>query len=116
MAPFFATAHGKALGTSRAICAMITSITGQRARVLGKPSLEALRCAGRRLGIDPAELAVVGDDPALEVPMAHRGGSLAIAVHTGIGDELAFANLALEDQPHLTVHSAQELLKLYGGL
>jgi len=116
MAPFFATAQGKALGTSRAICAVITSITGQRAKVLGKPSLEALRCAGHRLGVDPAEIAVVGDDPALEVPMAHRGGSLAIAVHTGIGDESAFAGLPVEDQPHLTVRSVAELLELYAKL
>ncbi|MDB6089170.1 MAG: putative sugar phosphatase of the superfamily [Gammaproteobacteria bacterium] len=115
MAPFFATADGRALGTSRAICAVITSITGQRPTVLGKPSLEALRCSARRLGTDPADIAVVGDDPALEVPMAHRGGSLAIAVHTGIGDESAFAGLPPDKQPHLIVRNAAELLTHYSG-
>ncbi len=116
MAPFFATANGRALGTSRAICAMITSITGQRATVLGKPALEALRCAGRRLGISPRQLAVVGDDPALEVPMAHRGGSMAIAVHTGIGDESAFASLPPGQQPHLAVRNVAELLRILDEL
>jgi ribonucleotide monophosphatase NagD (HAD superfamily) len=72
---------------------MITSITGRRAKVLGKPSIEALRCAGRRLGLEPGVLAVVGDDPALEVPMAHRAGSLAIAVSTGVGHESAYTHL-----------------------
>lgn len=113
MAPFFATANGRALGTSRAICAVISSITGQRASVLGKPSLEALRCAARRLNVNPTEIAVVGDDPALEVPMAHRGGSLAIAVHTGIGDTFAFDRLSPAEQPHLTVQNAAELLTQY---
>jgi 4-nitrophenyl phosphatase len=111
LAPYFATAHGKALGTSRAICAMITSLTGQRAKVLGKPSLEALRCAGRRLSIDLHELAVVGDDPALEVPMARRGGSLAIAVHTGVGSETAFAALPATEQPHLSLADVSKLLE-----
>jgi HAD superfamily hydrolase (TIGR01450 family) len=113
MAPFFATANGRALGTSRAICAVITSITGQRPTVLGKPSLEALRCSARRLSVDPTEIAVVGDDPALEVPMAHRGGSLAIAVHTGIGDESAFSGLPPDEQPHLIVQNVEELLTHY---
>jgi NagD protein len=70
---FFATAEGKAIGTSRAISAMIRSVTGCRVQVVGKPSLHALRSAARRLGVRPAELAVVGDDPELEVPMAHGG-------------------------------------------
>ncbi|HEY7361248.1 MAG TPA: HAD family hydrolase, partial [Streptosporangiaceae bacterium] len=57
---FFATTGGKALGTSRAISAMIRSITGCRVEVVGKPSLHALRSAARRLGARPAQLAVVG--------------------------------------------------------
>src|SRR5258708_6660005 len=48
--PFFAAAGGRALGTSRAICAMITSLTGCRLTVTGKPSLGALRAAAARLG------------------------------------------------------------------
>src|SRR4051812_9817026 len=62
--PFFAAAGGRALGTSRAICAMITSLTGCRLTVTGKPSLDALRAAAARLGGVPlSALAVVGDDP-----------------------------------------------------
>jgi NagD protein len=113
LSPFFATADGKALGTSRAISAAITSITGARATVLGKPALEALRHAARRLGVNTQELAVVGDDPGLEVPMAHRGGALAVAVNTGLGGVDAFAHLPPEQRPHLTVHGAAELLELY---
>ena len=42
---FFATAQGRAIGTSRAISAMIRSLTGCRVRLVGKPSLDALRTA-----------------------------------------------------------------------
>ncbi len=48
--PFFAVEGGRALGTSRAISAMISSLTGCRLRVVGKPSLDALRAAAYRIG------------------------------------------------------------------
>jgi 4-nitrophenyl phosphatase len=105
---FFATADGRALGTSRAIAAMLTSVTGCRVRLVGKPSLHALRAAAHRLGVPTAELAVVGDDPDLEVPMAHRGGALAIAVTTGLAEPEAFAHR----RPHLMLSGVHELLTL----
>jgi HAD superfamily hydrolase (TIGR01450 family) len=110
--PFFASAHGRALGTSRAISAMIRSLTGCRLTVTGKPSLDALRAAAARLGVRPADIAVVGDDPLLEVPMAHRGRALAIAVDTGLGDATAYDHLPPEKQPHLRLRGVDELLEI----
>jgi 4-nitrophenyl phosphatase len=110
--PFFASAHGRALGTSRAICAMIRSLTGCRLTITGKPSLGALRAAASRLGVRPPEIAVVGDDPLLEVPMAHRGRALAIAVGTGLGDAAAYDHLPREKQPHLRLRGVDELLEI----
>lgn len=112
---YFATAHGRALGTSRAISAMIRDLTGAKIHVIGKPSLEALRCAARRIGVRTEELAVVGDDPSLELPMAHSGKSLAIAVQTGIATSANFADLPARQRPHLIVHGVDELLALYKG-
>jgi NagD protein len=113
MAPFYATADGRALGTSRAIAAMITSLTGRRATVLGKPALHALKVAAARIGVAPEALAVVGDDPELEVPMAHRARALAIAVHTGVGSAESFAALERAGRPHLSVRDMAELWQLY---
>jgi 4-nitrophenyl phosphatase len=110
--PFFAVDGGRALGTSRAISAMITSLTGCAVRTVGKPSLDALRSAAERLGASPARLAVVGDDPALEVPMAHRGRSLAIAVGTGLGGASAYDDLPASRRPHLQVRGVDELLTI----
>ena len=109
---FFATADGKALATSRAIAAMIRDMTDCRVNVIGKPSLDALRCAGRRLGVPIKSLAVVGDDPALEVPMAQRGRALAIAVNTGLGGADAFDDVPETGRPHIMVPGVAELLAL----
>jgi NagD protein len=110
---FFATAEGKTLGTSRAIAVMISDLTGARINNVGKPTLDALRCAAQRLNLKMRDLAVVGDDPALEVPMAHRGRSLAISVATGLAGLDAFDHLPVEKQPHLALTGVDELLSLY---
>ncbi|WP_222849219.1 HAD-IIA family hydrolase [Trebonia kvetii] len=110
--PFFATAGGRALGTSRAICAMITSITGCRLTITGKPSLDALRAASARLGVPARHLVVIGDDPLLEVPMAHRGHALAIAVQTGLTGPDAYDRVPPEKRPHLHLRGIDELLSL----
>jgi NagD protein len=109
---FFATAQGRALGTSRAISAMLRSLTGCRVRLVGKPSLEALRSAAARLRVPPADLAVVGDDPELEVPMAHRGRALAIAVTSGLSSAGAFDDLPPGRRPHLCLRGVDELLSI----
>ena len=110
--PFFATAGGRALGTSRAICAMITSVTGCRLTVTGKPSPDALRAASARLGVPARQLVVVGDDPLLEVPMAHRGHALAVAVQTGLAGPDAYDRVPPEKRPHLHLRGIDELLSL----
>lgn len=112
---FFATVGGRSIGTSRAISAMIGSLTGVRPRLVGKPSIAALRTAGDRLGVSLADLVVVGDDPELEVPMAHRGNALAVAVSSGLGGPESYRHLPPERQPHLHLSGVDELLSLCQG-
>ena len=114
-APVFATAQGPGIGTSGVLSAMLKSVTGKSARVLGKPSLEALRCAARRIGVPLKNMAVVGDDPNLEVPMAHKGKAMSIYVHTGTGDGESFKGVPKHKHPHISVTSVRELLRLYVG-
>lgn len=108
--PFFATMEGRTIGISRAIGGAISCMTGRRAMVLGKPSSHALRLASRRLGVPIPDLAVIGDDPRLEIIMARNGGAYAIAVETGIGRSTEFTNLPPCHQPHLIVRNVGELL------
>jgi 4-nitrophenyl phosphatase len=110
--PFFASAGGRALGTSRAISAMIRSVTGCPLTITGKPSLDALRAAATRLGVPARHLVVVGDDPLLEVPMAHRGGALAVAVDTGLGGPDAYDQLPPRRRPQLHLRGVDGLLAL----
>jgi 4-nitrophenyl phosphatase len=109
---FFATAGGRAIGTSRAISAMICSLTGVRMQLVGKPSRAALSTAARRLKVPASSLVVVGDDPELEVPMAHRGRALAVAVSSGLGGPESYRHLPPERQPHLHLTGVDELLSV----
>jgi 4-nitrophenyl phosphatase len=109
---FFATAGGRAIGTSRAISAMIGSLTGARTRLVGKPSRAALGVAASRLKVPSSALVVVGDDPELEVPMAHRGHALAVAVSSGLGGPDSYRHLPADRWPHLHVTGVDELLSV----
>lgn len=115
LAPFFATANGRTLGTSCAIVGAIRQITRCPAHLLGKPSLEGLRVASRRLGVATSELAVIGDDPELEVQMAHKGGALAIGVTTGIADRDAYAALPRARRPHILGANIGEVFAAIGS-
>jgi NagD protein len=110
---FFATRDGRALGSSRAISAMITSVTDIEAKALGKPSLEALKSAARILECGTSEIVVVGDDPELEILMAHRGGALAVGVHSGIGGQEQFESLPDAERAHLSLGGIADLYDLY---
>lgn len=110
---FFATAQGRVLGTSRAISAVVRDLTGAHVEVVGKPSLYTLRAAAHRLGVATEELAVVGDDPELEMAMAHKGGSLAVSVSTGVQEHSSFGGLPPEQAPDLSFSGVDELHDVY---
>lgn len=113
--PFFATANGPGIGTSCAIAAALKPLTGVQATVLGKPSPEAIQAAARRLGIQVSELAVVGDDADLEVPMALANGALALYVETGTSGANAFADRPKDQHPHIEAANVGEILGYYLG-
>jgi NagD protein len=113
---YFAAAGGRALGTSRVIASMIREVTGCRVHVVGKPSLDSLACAAKRMGVKVRELAVVGDDPVLEIPMARRGKALGIAVTTGLASAQQFVEMPEGRGPHLILSGVDELLSLYRTL
>jgi 4-nitrophenyl phosphatase len=82
--PFFATKQGRAMGYSYAIVGAIRRVTRAPMILTGKPSLHALRFVARRLGLRCRDLGIVGDDPAVEIIMARRGGAKGFAVTTGV--------------------------------
>lgn len=112
LAPYFATAGGRTLGTSCAIAGAIHAVTGKRAKVLGKPAPEALAASAHVLGLATKDIAVVGDDPALEIPMAHAAGAFAIGVTSGISGADVFAH-AKGKRAHLVLPGIADFLRLY---
>jgi 4-nitrophenyl phosphatase len=111
-APYVATREGRSLGISGALAAAVRSITGKNAVVVGKPSAQALACASARLGIKPAQMAIVGDDISLENAMALRGGAMSVGVHTGLSSAEDFARLPPTSRPHLSLAGVDRLLAM----
>jgi len=108
--PFFATKHGRTLGYSYAITGAIRRVTKARMTLTGKPSLHALRFAAKRLAVSPHDIAVVGDDPLVEIVMARRGGAAAYAVPTGVTSEAEWQAQSGVHRPHRVLTELRDLL------
>lgn len=109
VAPYFASAKGRMLGISGAIAAAIHNATGARATVFGKPEIAGLDIVSALTGVGPADMAVIGDDPNLEILMARRAGAFAIGVTTGIADAATFNAMPADQRAHHVVSSLQGL-------
>ena len=108
-APFFASSKEKMLGVSGAVSAMIAHTTGQTPMVLGKPSTLGMDMAAGLMQLDPAEIAVIGDDPKLEIAMARKSGAQAIGVTTGISDAAAFESAEPDSRAHSVLSTLLDL-------
>jgi NagD protein len=81
--PYCPTPDG-GLPDCAAMLAALEACTGTRAEaVVGKPSSHMAAALIARLGIDPADAAVVGDRLATDVAMAREVGATGILVLTG---------------------------------
>jgi 4-nitrophenyl phosphatase len=112
--PFFATRQGRTIGYSHAITAAIRSLAPARVTLTGKPSVRALRFVARRLGVPMRALAVVGDDPIVEVLMARRGGATALAVTTGMTQRDEWLRQPRPRRPDAILGDLRELLDFLG--
>jgi HAD superfamily hydrolase (TIGR01450 family) len=82
--PFFATKGGRSIGYSYAIIGAIRRLTRAPVTVTGKPSLHAMRYVAQVMQLPAKNIAVIGDDPLVEILMARRAGATAIGVTTGV--------------------------------
>jgi 4-nitrophenyl phosphatase len=115
---FFATAGGRSIGASFAINAMIRSLTGRRAVVLGKPAAAALHLAVASMGLPrsaASEVVVLGDDPALEMRMAHDAGAIAVGVTTGMLKRDSVKGLSAKQRPDLVLDELSTLSRIVGS-
>ena len=115
---FFATAGGRSIGASFAINAMIRSLTGRRARVLGKPAAAAFHLAIASMGLPrsaASEVVVLGDDPALEMRMARSTGAIAVGMTTGMLKRNAVQGLNPKERPDLLLDELSALGRVVGS-
>jgi HAD superfamily hydrolase (TIGR01450 family) len=109
--PFFASRTGRTIGYSYAINGAVRRMTRVRAIITGKPSQHALRFVARQLGIKLTEVAVVGDDPEVEMRMARRGGATGFGVCTGTTSRAEWKQQPLARRPHHVLEGVYELLE-----
>lgn len=114
--PFFATATGRAIGASFAVNVMITSLTGKRAKVLGKPSRIAFDTAARAMGLGKSaakHIVVVGDDPDLEMRMANGAGAISIGMTTGLMKRDTIQTLSAAQTPDMLLDTLAPLFEAF---
>jgi 4-nitrophenyl phosphatase len=108
--PFFATKHGRTMGYSYAIVGAIRRLTKARVLLTGKPSLHALRFVAKKLKLPIRDIAVVGDDPVVEIVMARRGGATALGVITGMTKIEDWARQPELHRPHHVLKDIRDIL------
>ena len=108
--PFFATQEGPAFGYSCAINGAIARVTGCEPEVTGKPSQLAMDFVSARLGLSPGEIAVIGDDPKVEIEMAVAGGAVGVGVTSGTTSREQWAAQGTERRPDFVIENVGELL------
>ena len=110
--PFFASSAGKTIGYSHAITAAVRKMTSAPMILTGKPSLQALRFVAKKLGAPMRKVAVVGDDPLVEMIMARRGGAPGFGVTTGFTKAADWAAQPPMRRPHRVLRGVGDLLEL----
>ena len=93
------------------ICACIEHATGRRPDItLGKPDPNMLSGILSRHGLQPDQIAMVGDRIYTDVQMAHNAGAMGVLVLSG-ETTLEVADHA-DPQPHLTADNIGTLGRL----
>jgi HAD superfamily hydrolase (TIGR01450 family) len=106
----FASATKPMAGLGGFIARGLSYVTETDYEVLGKPSAAAMAVASGRLGVDPAEVLVAGDDLTLEVAMARNAGGVGVLVTTGMHGLEQAAEVADHVAPDLVIHRLGELV------
>jgi NagD protein len=108
--PAYAGANGPIFSRGAMLTAALAKETGLRPVVVGKPSRAAVRTMEERLGAPAAELAVIGDDLALDVALGRLGGSRTILVRSGISASVDVESLPERHRPDAVVDGVADLL------
>lgn len=108
VAPYFASSKGRMLGVSGAIAAALENATDTKVTVFGKPEVAGLDIVTRLTGVPPEEMAVIGDDPSLEIRMGRRAEAFCVGVTTGVSNEAKFNSFPEDERAHVVIASLED--------
>jgi len=110
--PWFYGGVGRSVSVSTAIAAAISSVTGQRPQVCGKPSPAIGEVLREHLGGEPGKIVIVGDMASIEMRLARQMGALGVLVMSGGTSPGELDNLPSHDCPHLHIADVGALFEL----
>ena len=108
--PAYAGADGPIFSRGAMVTAALAKVTGARPAIVGKPSRVAVREIVARLGLPSRDLAVIGDDVALDISLGNLGHSHTVLVQTGITGDSPLDGLPALQQPDESVAGVDELV------
>ncbi|OHT92253.1 HAD-IIA family hydrolase [Mycobacterium syngnathidarum] len=91
--------------------------SGRRATAVGKPAPEGFLAAASRLGVDPEEMYMIGDDLNNDVLAAQVVGMAGVLVRTGKFRQATLDRWAADEfamQPNFVIDSVADLPELLG--
>lgn len=96
-----------------AFIAALEYATDRRAELVGKPSRPMFAAAARSMGLEVADVAMVGDDLESDVAGIQESGGTGILVRTGkFREEILFST---PTEPDLLIDSVADLPGILGG-
>ncbi len=107
----YAGANGPILSRGAMVTAAIAKVTGQRPKVVGKPSRAAVAEIRRRLGLPTSQLAVIGDDLGMDIALGRLGGSRTVLVRSGISGQLELDRVPERRRPDAVIDAIADLLE-----
>lgn len=108
--PGFAGANGIVLSRGAMVTAAIAKVSETRPRVVGKPSRAAVGELRTHFRFPTRQLAVIGDDLALDVRLGRMGGSHTVLVRSGTSGQIDLAGVPERRRPDAVVDGVADLL------
>jgi HAD superfamily hydrolase (TIGR01450 family) len=106
----YAGANGMVFSRGAMITAALAKVTGARPKVVGKPSRAAVAEIGVRLGVPTREVAVIGDDLGMDIPLGLMGGSKTVLVRSGITGGIELDDIPPRRRPDAVIDAVADLL------
>jgi HAD superfamily hydrolase (TIGR01450 family) len=108
----YAGANGLVYSRGAMATAAIAKAAGARPQLVGKPSRAAIAEVRARLGVPLQDVAVIGDDIAMDVVLGRIGGCRTVLVRTGVSGTDDLERVPASRRPDAVVRGVGDLLVL----